>query len=202
MRSLRANVGSTWSGRVVSRSIRRLPNSFFGLPFIVSLLIGALAYGEAPIWKPFSNRAGWRINYPADWKIGSCRSCPDPTAPDVFVDFIPPTESDSGWVMVEVLEDKPSNTSDDTWFTEIKRTVNQNPEVSEKRFTLNSLPALRVRYRNPTDGGHEMEEVYVISGSRTFQISFDGNQPGLSIDKFRNYHTFLQMVETFRVKSQ
>jgi hypothetical protein len=104
--------------------------------------------------------------------------------------------------MVEVLADKPSNTSDDAWFTEIKQTANQNPEVSEKEFTLNNLSALRVRYRNPSGGGHEMEEVYVVSGSRTFQISFDGNQPGLSLEKFRNYHTFLQMVETFRAKSQ
>jgi hypothetical protein len=45
-----------------------------------------------------------------------------------------------------------------------------------------------------------MEEVYVISGSRTFAITFDGDKPGFTLEKFGNYHTFLQMVETFEVK--
>jgi hypothetical protein len=74
-----------------------------------SLLICALAFGEGPTWKVFSNRAGWSIDYPSDWTISSCRSCKDPTAPEVFVDFSPPTDSDSGWVMIEHLPDKPNN---------------------------------------------------------------------------------------------
>jgi hypothetical protein len=35
-------------------------------------------------WKSFANKAGWQINYPDNWQVGSCRSCTDPTDPDVF----------------------------------------------------------------------------------------------------------------------
>lgn len=173
---------------------------YSGLLFAVPLLICALAYGETANRKLFSNRAGWSINYPSDWKIGSCKSCQDPTAPNVFVDFFPSSNRDSGWVMVEPLADERSGTTVDAWFTKIKQTANLNPQLTEQRLTLNGLPALKVRYRNPIGGGHEMEEVYVVSDSRTFAITFDGDSPGLPVDEFGNYHTFLQMVETFKVK--
>lgn len=171
-----------------------------GLVVIVPLLTYALAYGETPRWKVFSNRAGWSIKYPGDWRIASCRFCEDPTAPHVFVDFFPPVNTDSGWVMVEPLQDKPSGMALDGWFIEIKKTANLNPRLTEQRFILNDLPALKVRYRNLHEGGDEMEAVYVVSGSRTFAIKFAGDKPGLSLEKFGNYHTFLQMVGTFKVK--
>ena len=107
-------------------------------------------------------------------------------------------DSDSGWVMVEHLEDKPKGMAVDAWFTEVKQTANLNPQLTEQRFILNGVPALRVRYRNPD--GDEMEEVYVVSDSRTFEIHFDGDKPGLSLQELGNYHTFLQMLKTFRVK--
>jgi hypothetical protein len=170
------------------------------LVLILPLSICLQTYGETPRWKVFTSRAGWSINYPSEWKIGSCKSCPDPTAPDVFVDFLPPKDKNSGWVMVEHLAGKPSSTTVDAWFTEIKRTANLNPRLAEQRFMLDDLPALKVRYRNPSCGGHEMEEVYVVSGSRTFSITFDGEKPGLPLEEFGNHHTFLQMLETFKVK--
>jgi len=45
-----------------------------------------------------------------------------------------------------------------------------------------------------------MEDVYAISGSRTFAITFDGDTLGLTLEEFGNFHTFLQLVETFEVK--
>jgi hypothetical protein len=165
-----------------------------------SLLLCAIAFSEGPAWKVFSNRAGWSISYPGDWTIGSCRSCKDPTAPEVFVDFFPPTDRESGWVMIEHLADKPSGMTVDTWFAEIKQTNNLNPRLKERSFILHDRPALSVRYRNSNNGGEEMESVYVVSGSRTFAINFSGEKPGLSLEQFGNYDTFLQMVKSFGVK--
>ena len=154
--------------------------------------------GEVPSWKVFSNRAGWSIRYPAGWKIGSCRSCPDPTAPDVFVDFFPPADSGSdGWVMIAHLRDKPSGMSVDAWFEDLKRAANLNPEIDEQRLMLNGLPALRVRYRNPYVG--DMETVYVISGSRTFKLEFSDDKPLRPMENMRNYPTYRRMLETFTV---
>ncbi len=45
-----------------------------------------------------------------------------------------------------------------------------------------------------------MEDVYVVSGSRTFEISFGGAKPGAALETLGNYQTFLQMVDTFKVK--
>jgi hypothetical protein len=78
--------------------------------------------------------------------------------------------------------------------------ANLNPRLAEKRFTVHDLPALSVRYRNPNNSGEEMESVYVVSGSRTFAIDFNGEKPGLSLEQFGNYNTFLQMVKSFEVK--
>lgn len=93
--------------------------------------------GEVASWMVFPNRAGWSNRYPAGWKIGSCKSCLDPTAPNVFVDFFPPADNGSdGWVMIEHLQDKPSEISVDAWFNDIKMKANLNPEIDEEKFTL------------------------------------------------------------------
>ena len=102
--------------------------------------------------------------------------------------------------MVSPLETKPSDTSVDSWLAKVCRTNNLNPPISHERMAVNGLPALKVRYRS-SEG--EMEDVYVISGSKTFSISFsaDPSSPGTPIDKLRNYATYLKMVESFHVKS-
>jgi hypothetical protein len=56
---------------------------------VVLMLFSGITAAKVANWKIFSNRAGWRIRYPAEWNTGSCRSCPDPRAPGVFVDFLP-----------------------------------------------------------------------------------------------------------------
>lgn len=179
-------------------AFNRLSAISFAIGFL--FLACTLGYGEASMWRVFTNRAGWSIKYPVSWKIASCHSCSDPTAPNVFVDFFPPEHSDHDWVMVEPLKDKPTGVSVEAWFTEVKRTANLNPQISEQRLKLGHLPALKVRYRNPSGGGREMEEVYVVSGSQTFSISFDGEKPGLAMEQHENYQIYLEMVASFKVK--
>lgn len=102
--------------------------------------------------------------------------------------------------MLEHLADKPSTMAVDEWLNEVKRNANQNPQLTEERFMLNGLPALRVRYRNPSDGGLEMETVYVISREQTFSIDFSGEGGGAHLEALGNYVTYLEMVKTFKVK--
>jgi hypothetical protein len=103
--------------------------------------------------------------------------------------------------MVQHLADRPTNKSTDDWFAELKRTANLNPVVREVRVSVDGLPALKVRYRNPSAG--EMEAVYVICGSRTFEISFGdssgGDKPVAVLEQLGNYETYARMVNTFRV---
>jgi|SRR5580658_961 hypothetical protein len=163
-------------------------------------VLDAVAHAENPKWKTFSNRAGWRIKYPVDWKIANCKSCKDPSAPDVSVDFLPPADRDSGWVIIEHLADKPPGTDLAAWFTQIKRTANLNDGLTEQSLTLNGRRALKVRYRDLQAHTPEVETVYLVSGSQTFAIEFGGDRPGLPLEKVGNYHTFLQMVDSFAVR--
>jgi hypothetical protein len=154
-----------------------------------------------PKWKTFSNRAGWSIAYPADWSISSCRSCSDPTAPDVYVDFFPPNKQGAGSsVMVQHLADQPSNVTLDQWFAEIKRTANQNPQVSEERVSLDGRAALKVRYRNPNNGGYWLEAVYVVAHGQTFSIDFSGEAGVPALEPLENYKIYLDMVKSLKLK--
>jgi hypothetical protein len=155
----------------------------------------ALGWANQP-WKIFFNRAGWRISYPANWKIGSCRSCKEHTAPEVYVDFFPPTKIDSdGWVTVEHLASRPADSSVDTWLADLSKTANLNSPLSEERITLDGSPALKVRYRTAT--GEETEAVYVVVELETFEIHFGGQAPGVPLEKLGNYETYLKMLGTF-----
>ena len=168
------------------------------LHLVLAVVFPGLLAAQAE-WKTFSNRSGWSMNYPADWTIASCHSCSDPAAPDVYVDFFPPKTRADGAVIVEHLQGQPSRTTVDEWFRQVKRTANQNPQLTEERFTLNDLPALRVRYRN-RNGGFEMEAVYVVYRGHTFAIEFDGVGQGASLETSENYSTYLKMLKSFRVK--
>jgi hypothetical protein len=163
------------------------------------MAIGATAQVAQP-WKTFANRGGWSVSYPAGWRIASCKSCKDPTAPGVFVDFFPPhMKTAEGWVMAEPLADRPSSESVDAWLTEVSRTNNANLQINEGTLTLNGLPALKVRYRVGT--GVEMETVYIVSGSQTFAVEFSGDltgkRLGIPLDKLGNYAIYLKIVDTF-----
>lgn len=151
-----------------------------------------------PRWKAFANRAGWSISYPAAWKIGSCRDCQDPTAPDVFVDFFPPKPAD-GWVIIEHLENKPQATPADAWLQGISTTANLNPRYREENLTLGGFPGLKVRYHNPS-AGVDTESVYVVCGLETFEIDFGGEMHGVPVDELANYSTYLKMLRTLQMK--
>jgi hypothetical protein len=168
------------------------------LPVAVTLaLLAMYAPGQAqPPWKIFTNRAGWSISYPADWSIGSCRNCKDPTAPDVFVEFFPPAGRDSGgWVTVDHLRRKPSDSSVDEWLADISKTTNLSPRLSEERITLHGLPARKVRY---STGEGEREAVYTVFGLETFEIQFVTQKSAVLLEKSSNYDTYLKMLGTFR----
>jgi hypothetical protein len=168
--------------------------------FVFFLMLSGLAKSKESTWKSFSNRAGWTINYPANWTVSSCKSCSDPSAPDVYVNFSHPKDGTFGEVEVEPLTSKPAEVSVDAWLSKVKQSANQNPRLNEQTFTLDGLPALRVRYRNPFQKGYESESVYVVSPSRTFAIEFGGVEMGRSAETSMNYSTYLEMVKSFRVK--
>jgi hypothetical protein len=45
-----------------------------------------------------------------------------------------------------------------------------------------------------------MQEVYVVSGSSTFSITFNESKPGVvALENFNNYPIYLQMVGTFKI---
>ncbi len=128
-------------------------------------------------WKTFTNRAGWSIKHPSNWKVGSCRSCPDPADPDVFVSIYSP--SDDELLMVEHLIDKPRSQSVRDWLDDTKTKANLNPRISEEWITLAGEPALRVVTRNADST--QSEVVYLVHGVSTFQISFDRNSSSANV---------------------
>src|SRR5579871_2578106 len=122
----------------------------------VAMLIGVVTVlvalaRSAPTWKLFSSHGGWDMRYPSGWHISSCRSCTDPKASGVFVNFSPPS-GHGGSVMVEPLADKPSSKDVDEWLSEVAKTNNWNPHGREEKMILNGLAALKVRYRTAAQG--------------------------------------------------
>lgn len=151
--------------------------------------------GENHAWRTFTSREGWSIQYPSDWRTGTCHSCTDPHAPGVFVDFFPPSKRDQGLVIVEPLERKPSSTTAETWLAQIASNANQNPRLNEQKLTVAGEPTLRVRYRAPTG---EMEQVFVVWGAKTFSITFDNGGAHGPLEKSPHYADFNKMVGSFR----
>src|SRR5881394_2797720 len=108
-------------------------------------------------WKTFANRAGWSIKYPRDWRVSSCRQCPDPTDPDVFVNFFNPSTKEL--IMIEHLIDKPADQSVEQWLNHVKATTNFNPRVSEEWISLDGTRALKIINRNSDSS--ESENIYI-----------------------------------------
>jgi len=137
-------------------------------------------------WKAFTNRAGWSIKYPRNWKVYSCHSCPDPTAPNVFVAFENPKTDEI--VMVDQFIDRPADQGIEQWLNDIKTTTNLNPKVSEEWVTFGQERALKVVTRN--QDSTECETFYVVHGSKTFAVRIDRGTP--------SYHLYQLMLSTFR----
>ncbi len=165
---------------------------------LVLLLGGAVgtARGQAPTsWKSFSNRAGWSIRYPADWTIGSCRACEDPTAPEVYVEFSPPGSVARAWVTVDHVEDRPANLTPEAWLRKLARTG--AAVVAERWLTVDSLPALEVRYL--AQDSSEFETTYVVAGARTFSIGLANVRRG-AVERVPEWATYRRMLDSFRVR--
>jgi hypothetical protein len=137
-------------------------------------------------WKTFSNRAGWSIKYPPNWKVYSCHSCPDPTDPNVFVAFDNPKTEEI--VMIQHFKDKPSDQSIERWLDHIKMATNLNPKVGEEWVTLGGARSLKVVTSN--HDSTECENFYVVHGSKTFAVQIDRGTP--------SYQLYQQMLSTFK----
>jgi hypothetical protein len=174
-----------------------------GLTIGLMMVLPRLGVSQRSSSHAFVSRSGWRVRYPSAWKLGSCRSCSDPKASGVFVDFIPPAVGRAAdLVMVEVLQKKPSTLDLDAWLGQVSKTANQNPIKSEQRFQLNGRTAMRVRYLHGGADESEMESVYVVAGSRTFSLSFTTEKPGVPIERSANYPQFLKIVDSFQTEDR
>lgn len=170
--------------------------------FVVAIVVIAChiasAQHDGVVWKTFENRRGWSISYPSDWRISSCRACPDPTDPDVFADFTSPS-----WETVMVLpifKPKPASESVDSWFWDLgKNGPGPAPDFKRilyERWTLNGMPALHVRYRDLDQ--MEWDTNYVLTACGTFMIGLSGIKPG-KIQSSTNYHRYLEMLHSLSI---
>jgi hypothetical protein len=183
--------------------IRNSARSLRTIIFALLLIGSALARAQTEKWKSFSNRAGWTISYPPDWRIDICKSCPDPRDPEASVNFVPPAEKDTeqGWLKVERLGGRPPGMSIDDWFADIKQSESLIPEEDKDlRITLNDLPALKVRFHNPKDANNEIEVVYVLNALQTYSLTFSATKPNPSVESLKNYPVYQRMLASFKVK--
>ena len=117
-------------------------------------------------WRVFLNRAGWKISFPPQWRVGSCHQCSDLTDPDALVTFVEP--STKAVVMIEHLADKPADKDDEQWLKEVSRDTVLNSQISEKWIVLDHQKALKVI--NGNAGSASSENIYVLYRQKTFAI--------------------------------
>ena len=103
--------------------------------------------------------------------------------------------------MVEPLAEKPAQISARGWLERVAISANINKHLSESTLTVNDHPALKVRYQTP--GENELEAVYVLSGKRTFGISFSpGDKVPGNLETSASHAEYEQMLSSFRVKER
>ena len=200
------SAGVSWTdGRFTNRLVRLglslLLFATAAIPAVAAEDVACFQVDPPTGWRTFASRGGWKIQYPPLWKRWSCQSCPDLSAPGVFVSFAASVGGGEGLVRVESLADKPPGEDRAQWFDQTKRAANLNPILTERVCTVNGLQALLVRYRN-TAIDVEMEALYVASGSKMFEISFGGAKPHTPLAELSAYSTFQQMVSSFRAGGQ
>ena len=168
---------------------------------LITLVLGMVVIAaQAPhqtepalVWKTFTNRAGWSIQYPANWTVGSCHSCSDPAEGNVFVTFWDPARPGDS-VMIEHLASKPADKSSSQWLQELKR--NPNAQTAEEALVIDGMPALKVRYKHPT--GREFEMVYVVRNSDTFEITIHDDNDAERIQDMSIYPIYQHVLSTFK----
>jgi len=148
---------------------------------------------QKPAFKTFTNRAGWSIQYPANWKVGSCHSCLDPAEGSVFVTFRNPDRPEN-FVMIEHLASKPAGETVEHWLE--KMSQNPNPRMSQERLLIDGMPALKVRSRSSV--GRAFETVFIIRNSDTFSIEIVDDKAGERIQAMSIYPIYQHMLSTFK----
>lgn len=146
--------------------------------------------GDSSRWRTFSSHSGWTINYPKSWVIGSCRACPDPTIPGVFVALSDPQERNSV-VLIEQLAEKPPAISVEQWLRHVEGTANLSQRIEDQWTLLGGQRALRVTTRSLN--GTTSETVYVVRGSQTFSVlasDIDNAVFDVTYRKMRSTFTF------------
>ena len=98
--------------------------------------------------------------------------------------------------MVQPLQRKTTSTDADAWLAQVAASANENPHLKEQKLLVAGEPALRVRYQAPAN---EMEEVFVVSGDKTFSISFDADSANGPLERLPHYAVFNAMVKSFRL---
>ncbi len=146
-------------------------------------------------WRTFTSRSGWSVSYPADWTDGSCNSCSDPAAPDMFVGFYPPKNKSSNddIVMIEPLAGRHAKETVDQWLDDIKTSANQNPIIGQGWTSVNGARAFTVRYRYADSSVGDT--VYIMNGSKMFALS------GPPISHAADLQIYKNMVASFRFVS-
>jgi hypothetical protein len=172
------------------------------MSFLIPIMTFAIAVSSIALqgptqnlgWKTFKTRAGWSIQYAANWKVGSCEFCSDPREGNGYVTFRNP-DRDADFVMVERLASKPVGETVERWLHKMSE-GNSNPRISEETLLLDGMPALRVRNRHRL--GWEFETVYVIRNADTFSIGISDDKAGERIQDMPMYPVYQHMLSTFR----
>jgi hypothetical protein len=137
-------------------------------------------------WRTFANKSGWTIKYPPDWRVGSCRQCPDPTEPNVSVTFYNPATREL-LIMIEHLADKPPIQTVEQWLNDVKAATVLDPIVREEWISLSGMRALKVINRPPEST--KSENIYLVHGSKTFAIR--------AYPRRSSYPVYQRMLATF-----
>jgi hypothetical protein len=160
-----------------------LPGSVL-LPLILAGMV-ALAFptdqesgpGSANL-RTFTNRAGWSVTYPRNWRQQSCRQCDDATAPDASLFLSNPTGDQT--IAIERLADKPIDKSADAWLHDVAKDTVLSPIRREEWITLGDAKALKV----VNEGS---ENIYALRGPLTVAIRYE-----------RPTREVMQVISTFR----
>jgi hypothetical protein len=91
------------------------------------------------------------------------------------------------------LIDKPATVTANTWIDELKNR-NPNRQLLQESIVLHGIRARRVLYLN--EDRTETDVVYVVHGSRTFQISLNGFSPEQRVRNLPYYEIYQQMLLT------
>jgi hypothetical protein len=114
-------------------------------------------------WRTFTNRAGWSVRYPRNWRVTNCRECDDSAEPSAALALTNPFGDET--IMIERLADKPEGKRVETWLHETAKDTVLSAIQHEEWITLNRRKALKV-----VNVGSE--NVYTVDGSLTIAIRY------------------------------